>query len=179
MKPTRITTAEGKVYELVPASTKGNETGDVEAGKTTEVTYVYKEVKENDKNKNLTPNNPAQPAKPGEETPNNPAQPAKQGEETPNNPAQPAKPGEETPNNPAQPAKPGEGTNPATPGTPAEIAEPGKVNPEVATGTTVATKQQELPNTGTGNEVSIFGAAATAIFASLGLLVPGKKRDEE
>ena len=179
MKPTRITTAEGKVYELVPASTKGNETGDVEAGKTTEVTYVYKEVKENDKNKNLTPNNPAQPAKPGEETPNNPAQPAKQGEETPNNPAQPAKPGEETPNNPAQPAKPGEGTNPATPGTPAEIAEPGKVNPEVATGTTVATKQQELPNTGTGNEVSIFGAAATAILASLGLLVPGKKRDEE
>ena len=28
MKPTRITTPEGKVYELVPASTKGNETGD-------------------------------------------------------------------------------------------------------------------------------------------------------
>ena len=46
MKPTRITTPEGKVYELVPASTKGNETGDVEAGKTTEVTYVYKDVKE-------------------------------------------------------------------------------------------------------------------------------------
>ena len=47
MKPTRITTPEGKVYELVPASTKGNETGDVEASKTTEVTYVYKEVKGN------------------------------------------------------------------------------------------------------------------------------------
>ena len=47
MKPTRITTPEGKVFELVPASTKGNETGDVEAGKTTEVTYVYKEVKGN------------------------------------------------------------------------------------------------------------------------------------
>ena len=47
MKPNRITTPEGKVYELVPASTKGNETGDVEAGKTTEVTYVYKEVKGN------------------------------------------------------------------------------------------------------------------------------------
>ena len=47
MKPTRITTAEGKVYELVPASTKGNENGSVEAGKTTEVTYVYKEVKGN------------------------------------------------------------------------------------------------------------------------------------
>ena len=151
MKPTRITTAEGKVYELVPASTKGNETGDVEAGKTTEVTYVYKEVKEIDKNKNLTPNNPVQPAKPGEETPNKPA----------------------------QPAKPGEATNPATPSSPAETAEPGKANPNVATGTTVATKQQELPNTGTGNEVSIFGAAATAILASLGLVIPGKKRDEE
>ena len=165
MKPTRITTAEGKVYELVPASTKGNETGDVEAGKTTEVTYVYKEVKEIDKNKNLTPNNPVQPAKPGEETPNNPTQPAK--------------PGEETPNKPAQPAKSGEATNPATPSSPAETAEPGKANPNVATGTTVATKQQELPNTGTGNEVSIFGAAATAILASLGLVIPGKKRDEE
>ena len=179
MKPTRITTAEGKVYELVPASTKGNETGDVEAGKTTEVTYVYKEVKEIDKNKNLTPNNPVQPAKPGEETPNNPTQPAKPGEETPNKPAQPAKSGEETPNKPAQPAKPGEATTPATPSSPAETAEPGKANPNVATGTTVATKQQELPNTGTGNEVSIFGAAATAILASLGLVIPGKKRDEE
>ena len=47
MKPTRITTPEGKVYELVPASTKGNENGSVETGKTTEVTYVYKEVKGN------------------------------------------------------------------------------------------------------------------------------------
>ncbi|WP_240156599.1 MucBP domain-containing protein, partial [Streptococcus sp. 544] len=44
MKPTRITTAEGKVYKLVEASTKGNETGKVVAGETTEVTYVYKEV---------------------------------------------------------------------------------------------------------------------------------------
>ena len=47
LKLTRVTTAEGKVYELVPASTKGNENGSVETGKTTEVTYVYKEVKGN------------------------------------------------------------------------------------------------------------------------------------
>ena len=47
LKPTRITNPEGKVYELVPASTKGNENGSVEAGKTTEVTYVYKEIKGN------------------------------------------------------------------------------------------------------------------------------------
>ena len=44
MKPTRITTAEGKVYELVPTATKGDETGKVVAGETKEVTYVYKEV---------------------------------------------------------------------------------------------------------------------------------------
>ena len=44
MKPTRITTPEGKVYELIPGSTKGNENGSVEAGQTTEVTYVYKEI---------------------------------------------------------------------------------------------------------------------------------------
>ncbi|HFU3953516.1 TPA: MucBP domain-containing protein [Streptococcus suis] len=45
LRPTTITTDEGKTYELIPAATIGNETGDVEAGKTTEVTYVYKEVK--------------------------------------------------------------------------------------------------------------------------------------
>ena len=44
MKPNRITTAEGKVYELIPQSTKGDETGKVKAGETTEVTYVYKEI---------------------------------------------------------------------------------------------------------------------------------------
>ncbi|HEM3703044.1 TPA: MucBP domain-containing protein, partial [Streptococcus suis] len=43
-KPTTITTEDGKTYRLVPALTKGNETGDVVEG-TTEVTYVYEEVK--------------------------------------------------------------------------------------------------------------------------------------
>ena len=47
MKPTRIKTAEGKVYQLVPESTEGEETGEVESGTTKEVTYVYKEVKGN------------------------------------------------------------------------------------------------------------------------------------
>ncbi|HFU4450701.1 TPA: MucBP domain-containing protein, partial [Streptococcus suis] len=45
LRPTTITTDEGKTYELIPTATIGNETGNVEAGKTTEVTYVYKEVK--------------------------------------------------------------------------------------------------------------------------------------
>ncbi|HFU4456357.1 TPA: MucBP domain-containing protein, partial [Streptococcus suis] len=44
-KPETITTTDGKVYKLVPNATKGNETGDVEAGKTLEVTYIYEEVK--------------------------------------------------------------------------------------------------------------------------------------
>ncbi|CYX59150.1 muramidase-released protein [Streptococcus suis] len=44
-KPETITTTDGKVYKLVPNATKGNETGDVEAGKTIEVTYIYEEVK--------------------------------------------------------------------------------------------------------------------------------------
>ena len=47
MKPERIKTAEGKVYQLVPESTEGEETGEVVAGETKEVTYVYKEVKGN------------------------------------------------------------------------------------------------------------------------------------
>ncbi|MGF0112526.1 MucBP domain-containing protein [Streptococcus sp. SGI.013] len=44
-KPTTITTEDGKAYELIPTATIGTEEGTVEAGKTTEVTYVYKEVK--------------------------------------------------------------------------------------------------------------------------------------
>ncbi|NRG98786.1 YSIRK-type signal peptide-containing protein [Streptococcus suis] len=44
-RPETITTTDGKVYKLVPAATIGNETGDVEAGKTIEVTYIYEEVK--------------------------------------------------------------------------------------------------------------------------------------
>ncbi len=44
-KPETITTADGKVYKLVPTATVGNEDGQVEAGKTIEVTYIYEEVK--------------------------------------------------------------------------------------------------------------------------------------
>ncbi|HFI2693020.1 TPA: MucBP domain-containing protein, partial [Streptococcus suis] len=44
LKPNTITTADGKIYKLVPAATQGNETGEVVAGETLEVTYVYKLV---------------------------------------------------------------------------------------------------------------------------------------
>ncbi len=43
-KPHSIQTPEGKTYVIVPEKTQGNETGTVTEG-TTEVTYVYKEVK--------------------------------------------------------------------------------------------------------------------------------------
>ena len=44
LKPAKITTASGKVYNLVPESTEGNETGKVTEG-TQNVTYVYKLAK--------------------------------------------------------------------------------------------------------------------------------------
>ncbi|HEM6303945.1 TPA: MucBP domain-containing protein [Streptococcus suis] len=43
-KPNTITTEDGTVYELIPTATIGNEDGSVEAGKTIEVTYVYRKV---------------------------------------------------------------------------------------------------------------------------------------
>ena len=39
--------------------------------------------------------------------------------------------------------------------------------------------RQELPQTGTGQEVAIFGAAASAILSGLGLAVSGKSKKEE
>ena len=37
---------------------------------------------------------------------------------------------------------------------------------------------EELPQTGTGNEFAIFGAAASSILAGLGLVIPKKKENE-
>ena len=39
-------------------------------------------------------------------------------------------------------------------------------------------KVEELPQTGTGNEFAIFGAAASSILAGLGLAIPKKKENE-
>ncbi|HFU3679654.1 TPA: MucBP domain-containing protein, partial [Streptococcus suis] len=43
-KPTEITGEDGSRYVLIPSKTIGSETGTVEGGKTTEITYVYKKV---------------------------------------------------------------------------------------------------------------------------------------
>ena len=43
---------------------------------------------------------------------------------------------------------------------------------------TVEQRKNELPNTGTGEEITIFGAAAASILAGLGIVMPGKKKEE-
>ncbi|HFU3830374.1 TPA: MucBP domain-containing protein, partial [Streptococcus suis] len=43
-KPAEIVTEDGSRYVLIPSKTIGSETGTVEGGKTTEITYVYKKV---------------------------------------------------------------------------------------------------------------------------------------
>ncbi|HFR3412350.1 TPA: MucBP domain-containing protein, partial [Streptococcus suis] len=43
-KPTEIIGEDGSRYVLIPSKTIGSETGTVEGGKTTEITYVYKKV---------------------------------------------------------------------------------------------------------------------------------------
>ena len=42
-----------------------------------------------------------------------------------------------------------------------------------------ASNQKVLPNTGTGNEISIFGSVAMTVLASLGLVATSKKKEEE
>ena len=42
-----------------------------------------------------------------------------------------------------------------------------------------ASNQKVLPNTGTGNEISIFGSVAMTVLASLGLVTTSKKKEEE
>ena len=49
---------------------------------------------------------------------------------------------------------------------------------KVETPTTVQEHKNELPNTGTGDEFTIFGAAAASILAGLGIAIPGKKKED-
>ena len=54
-----------------------------------------------------------------------------------------------------------------------------KENPSTTSQETKASNQKVLPNTGTGNEISIFGSAAMTMLASLGLVTTSKKKEEE
>ena len=54
-----------------------------------------------------------------------------------------------------------------------------KENPSTTSQESKASNQKVLPNTGTGNEISIFGSAAMTVLASLGLVATSKKKEEE
>ena len=51
-----------------------------------------------------------------------------------------------------------------------------EINHQLSVSTTK--KVEELPQTGTGNEFEIFGAAASSILASLGFVIKGKRKKE-
>ena len=54
-----------------------------------------------------------------------------------------------------------------------------KENPSNTSQESKASNQKVLPNTGTGNEISIFGSVAMTMLASLGLVATSKKKEEE
>ena len=54
-----------------------------------------------------------------------------------------------------------------------------KENPSNTSQESKASNQKVLPNTGTGNEISIFGSVAMTVLASLGLVATSKKKEEE
>ena len=154
-RPKTITTADGKVYELVPQGNYpvGNVDGeghltttDPTTGKVIEgdknVTYVYKLVK--------TPNVP---------TPNTPVPPTP----TPNTPVDPTpnKPMDPTPNTPVDP----------TPNTP--------VNPVSEQPAQPAPALEQLPNTGETGSVASALLGAVAGVAGVAALGSRKKEDEK
>ena len=164
-RPKTITTADGKVYELVPAGNYpvGNVDGeghltttDPTTGKVIEgdknVTYVYKLVK----TPNVpTPNTPVPPTP----TPNTPVPPTP----TPNTPVDPTpnKPMDPTPNTPVDP----------TPNTP--------VNPVPEQPAKPAPALEQLPNTGETGSVASALLGAVAGVAGVAALGSRKKEDEK
>ena len=164
-RPKTITTADGKVYELVPQGNYpvGNVDGeghltttDPTTGKVIEgdknVTYVYKLVK----TPNVpTPNTPVPPTP----TPNTPVPPTP----TPNTPVYPTpnKPMDPTPNTPVDP----------TPNTP--------VNPVPEQSSKPAPALEQLPNTGETGSVASALLGAVAGVAGVAALGSRKKEDEK
>ena len=164
-RPKTITTADGKVYELVPQGNYpvGNVDGeghltttDPTTGKVIEgdknVTYVYKLVK----TPNVpTPNTPVPPTP----TPNTPVPPTP----TPNTPVDPTpnKPMDPTPNTPVDP----------TPNTP--------VNPVPGQPAKPAPALEQLPNTGETGSVASALLGAVAGVAGVAALGSRKKEDEK
>ena len=183
-KPATITTKDGKLYVLVPTSTKGEESGKVTEG-TTEVTYVYKEIKEEtpEKPENPgtpeTPKTPEKPENPGTpETPKTPEKP--ENPETPGIPNTPEKPGtnQENPMNPVDPTSPSQPTTPAAPATPMMLSAPvtGEA-PQAPAASSEAKGQAELPNTGTEDNASLAALGLLGVLSGFGLVARKKKED--
>ena len=158
-RPKTITTADGKVYELVPQGNYpvGNVDGeghltttDPTTGKVIEgdknVTYVYKLVK--------TPNVP---------TPNTPVPPTP----TPNTPVPPTP----TPNTPVPPTP--------TPNTPVDPTPNTPVNPVPEQPAKPAPALEQLPNTGETGSVASALLGAVAGVAGVAALGSRKKEDEK
>ena len=78
-----------------------------------------------------------------------------------------------TPNQPVTPAKPEQPETPVKPEQPAKLEVPATPAPQEKM------VRQELPQTGTGNEAAVFGVAASAILAGLGMMAPAKKKQDE
>ena len=172
-RPKTITTADGKVYELVPQGNYpvGNVDGeghltttDPTTGKVIEgdknVTYVYKLVK----TPNVpTPNTPVPPTP----TPNTPVPPTP----TPNTPVDPTpnKPMDPTPNTPVDP----------TPNTPVDPTPNTPVNPVPEQPAKPAPALEQLPNTGETGSVASALLGAVAGVAGVAALGSRKKEDEK
>ena len=187
-----ITTKDGKKYVLVPTATKGAETGKVTEG-TTEVTYVYKEIKEETPKKPEkpgtpeTPKTPEKPEKPGTpETPKTPEKPEKPGTpETPKTPEKPEKPG--TPETPKTPEKPENPETPGTPETPEKPEKPGKpmdpnspVKPEGERGSVGVVKSQVKRLANTGSETTNSAAVGFgALIAGIALAVRRRQKEDK
>ena len=76
-------------------------------------------------------------------------------------------------NQPVTPAKPEQPVTPVKPEQPAKPEVPATPAPQEKV------VRQELPQTGTGNEAAVFGVAASAILAGLGMIAPAKKKQDE
>ena len=127
------------------------------------------------------PNDPTNPTKPGTDKPKVPYVPGFTPLDPNGNPLKPVGPndptkGYEVPEVPGDPTKDTPLTYVPNPKTP--IDDNGN-NHRIPMNNGNQTPMCELPNTGTGNEFAIFGAAASAILAGLGLIAPSKKKEEQ
>ena len=127
------------------------------------------------------PNDPTNPTKPGTDKPKVPYVPGFTPLDPNGNPLKPVDPndptkGYEVPEVPGDPTKDTPITYVPNPKTP--IDDNGNSH-SIPMNNGNQTPMRELPNTGTDNEFAIFGAAASAILAGLGLIAPSKKKEEQ